>query len=902
MFLCLTLQAAGITGTAPADGGNYYLYNVYQAKYLSYGNSFGTQVSLDNSIPLLCTFESNGSGFTINTHYSLTTNAYNPEVTNYMIYTEGLPFVNARWGVSDTDYNDREATTFTFVKADEGYYITCSEGALMFNSGTACVVGNLSEGFNADKALWRFVSEEEYAEQASKKSFSVATFNVDGMPVSITVAGVYTINLNSDGKEAAGATAIGQKLKGMGLDVIGVSEDFNYNDEIMAQIGDAYSQGTHRGKIESYTGILGKYLAKETLFDTDGLNLFWKSASTIAINESWTAWDEHYGYDDHEADGLINKGYRYYLVSLSDGTRIDLYITHMEAGSDNGDNSARASQLTQLANAILASDNNYPIIIMGDTNCRYTRDQLKSRLFDVINADPRFTINDPWVELARQGVMPTGTNDITAGDYGYRRGEVVDKVFYINNTGSSIRLQAEAYRQDLSFVDENGDPLADHWPCVVEFSYHDYDPEIDDVEDDNQKEEVYLRNRATGYFLKQGGWWGTHAVQGVYGSSMTITELPSGKYLLQSPSGFVSQDDPYMDATSGQSWTLVKNGEFYAFTYESGSETKALTANDPAAFPYGPNTRYVTCSTYSESDTYQQWEILTKDDLIADMTDALGDYNCTFLLQGANFDRNDPATQCVADGGAWECNITTDASKMWYNFCDGRGDSWLGNYVAEVYNDSYSGITTYASEWEISQQIANLPAGSYTVSCQGFYRDGDIDQHNPGTIHSNFYLRTTTDSEPVEVSAPLQSMYSANCTNSELSTTQDANGYYIPNTMYDAAQFFANGYYENSLDIDITDGPLTIAIAKPDKTKSTTGWTCFDNFQIVYHGTAEIGDVNRDGRINISDVSAMINILLGKDSVRPYAYNHFAADMNSDNLITISDVSALIKKLMGNQE
>ena len=891
LAFCTIMSAAGISGTEPIANGNYYIYNVYQAKYLSYGNAFDTQVSLDNSMPLLCTVEKSGTGYKINTHYSLETKAYNPAVNNYLIYAEGLPFVNSRWGDSDTSYNDRAATTFTFDEAEEGYYITCTSGTLMFDSGTACVIGNKSEGFNADKSLWRFVSEEEYNEQAAKKTFNVAAMNVDGMPVSIKIAGIYTIELNSDGKEADGATAIGKKLIGMGYDVIGVSEDFNFNDEIMAEIGSKYSQGTHRGKIESSLAVIGDYISQSTLFDTDGLNLFWKTESTTASGETWTAWNDHYGYTDHEADGLINKGYRFYVITLSDGTQFDLYITHMEAGSDAGDIEARASQLTQLANTILESNNNRPIIIMGDTNCRYTRDAIKSLFIDVINADPRFTINDPWVEFGRQGIIPTGTNAITASEYGYREGEVVDKVFYINNTASSIRIQAEAYRQDLSFVNESGEPLADHWPCVVDFSYHDYDPLIDDVVDDVDKMvNVYLRNKETGHFLKQGGWWGTHAVQGVYGSSMTLTKLPSGKYLIQSPSGMLSQDVPYMDATSNSPWTLVKNGNYYSFTYASGSTTKALTANDPETFPSGPNTRYVTCAAYDANDKYQQWEILTKDELIEEMEDAIGDYNCTFLLNGANFDRVDPATT-----RAWSCNISKTASKMTYNFCDGKGNWKRGNYVAEVFNQSYSGTITYSTTWEISQEISGLPKGTYTVSCQGFYRDGEINQNDPGTIHSNLYARTTNNGSPVEVSTPLLSIYSAHCTE-ELSETKDANNYYIPNSMAEASQFFSNGYYKNnSVNIDITEGGLTIAVGKPDVTKSTSGWTCFDNFQIIYHSTAQLGDVNRDGKLNISDVSALINILRGKDSTKPYYYNHQAADVNSDGSINISDVASLIR-------
>ena len=54
------------------------------------------------------------------------------------------------------------------------------------------------------------------------------------------------------------------------------------------------------------------------------------------------------------------------------------------------------------------------------------------------------------------------------------------------------------------------------------------------------------------------------------------------------------------------------------------------------------------------------------------------------------------------------------------------------------------------------------------------------------------------------------------------------------------------------------------------------------------------GDVNADGRVNVSDVSALINMILGitpKDEER--------ADVNGDGRVNVSDVSALINIILG---
>ena len=58
-----------------------------------------------------------------------------------------------------------------------------------------------------------------------------------------------------------------------------------------------------------------------------------------------------------------------------------------------------------------------------------------------------------------------------------------------------------------------------------------------------------------------------------------------------------------------------------------------------------------------------------------------------------------------------------------------------------------------------------------------------------------------------------------------------------------------------------------------------------------------LGDVNRDGELSITDVTALVNIILGKDTANEY--DHTAADVNQDGDISISDVTALVNLLLG---
>lgn len=63
--------------------------------------------------------------------------------------------------------------------------------------------------------------------------------------------------------------------------------------------------------------------------------------------------------------------------------------------------------------------------------------------------------------------------------------------------------------------------------------------------------------------------------------------------------------------------------------------------------------------------------------------------------------------------------------------------------------------------------------------------------------------------------------------------------------------------------------------------------------------SALLGDVNSDGQISIADVTALVNIILGKDNSKPYQYDHDAADLNGDGGTSIADVTALVNIILG---
>ena len=63
------------------------------------------------------------------------------------------------------------------------------------------------------------------------------------------------------------------------------------------------------------------------------------------------------------------------------------------------------------------------------------------------------------------------------------------------------------------------------------------------------------------------------------------------------------------------------------------------------------------------------------------------------------------------------------------------------------------------------------------------------------------------------------------------------------------------------------------------------------------------GDVNRDGEVSIADVTALVNIILGKATPdnNPENYDFEAANVNEDEQISIADVTALVNIILGKQ-
>ncbi|WP_406005246.1 endonuclease/exonuclease/phosphatase family protein [Streptomyces sp. NBC_00637] len=269
-------------------------------------------------------------------------------------------------------------------------------------------------------------------------SFSALTYNVAGLPEILSSA--------STPRESS-TTAIGQRLAP--YDIVHVEEDFNYHAHLYAgDTSHAYRTPTSGGAgIGSGLNTLSKLP-----YDTDDFErAHWNSCQ----------------FDS--GDCLTPKGFTFMRERLAEGVYVDFYNLHTNAGTNDGDLTARADNLAQLTGFITTHSAGNAVVVMGDTNTRYTRTGDTIAEFAAANG-----LTDAWVQLIRGGTPPAKGSDALVCDQSGPTVpdtcEVVDKVLY---RGSKlVSLDATSYRNEhAAFLTDDGLMLSDHDPIAVGFSW-----------------------------------------------------------------------------------------------------------------------------------------------------------------------------------------------------------------------------------------------------------------------------------------------------------------------------------------------------------------------------------------------------------------------------------------------
>lgn len=301
--------------------------------------------------------------------------------------------------------------------------------------------------------------------QDQDEQFSIATLNVDGLPQKLLV-----VNLNTDGPGSAGTARIGKYLQGKGYDLVMMQEDFNYHDVLIVLLEDEYLFDEWSGDFGVEDRSIDFLHLQNHRFTCDGLMACWKNDLTVTPMGR-TAWQKNFGKFSHANDEIVTKGFRRYDVTLRSGDCIVVYNMHMDATltedeieeKDAKDTEARMAQWAQLKDEVLQNLDSRPVIITGDLNSLYGRDDVKTQFIDAINESGRGTVSDVWVEMQQKGVYPTEKHtDTIVGD------ETLDKILYIN-PAMGTQIQPVAFSIDREGYQYDGKPLGDHYPVAATF-------------------------------------------------------------------------------------------------------------------------------------------------------------------------------------------------------------------------------------------------------------------------------------------------------------------------------------------------------------------------------------------------------------------------------------------------
>lgn len=260
--------------------------------------------------------------------------------------------------------------------------------------------------------------------------FSTLTYNIAGLPQILSSA---------DGDRATATTLISCYVKN--FDVVNVQEDFNYH----AALYDSCDDHPFRSPTSGGAGI------------GSGLN----SLSRFPYMDwSRVKWDACNG-----VDCLTPKGFTLARTRLAEGVYVDIYNLHAQAQTAAADLRVRRRNVLQLLDYIESNSAGNAVIVMGDTNTRYTRDG------DNIREFLRHGFTDVWIGRLRNGVVPAAGMEALTCDPTVSSAdcEVVDKILVRDN--GFVGLQAVDYHIGTDARDSYGVELSDHYPVVVNWRY-----------------------------------------------------------------------------------------------------------------------------------------------------------------------------------------------------------------------------------------------------------------------------------------------------------------------------------------------------------------------------------------------------------------------------------------------
>ena len=209
---------------------------------------------------------------------------------------------------------------------------------------------------------------------------------------------------------------------------------------------------------------------------------------------------------------------------------------------------------------------------------------------------------------------------------------------------------------------------------------------------------------------------------------------------------------------------------------------------------------------------------------------------------------------------------TTGEDLRWYNRTDCTDiDGWTfsnsgSNYVRNAWNN----CEAYECDFDIHQTITGMPVGFYELHVSAFQRRGSSaavyeaytnnyeGDYANRKVSSVIYLNEeeTTIKSICDEHSETQ-IYTGTSTFGQEGDSQPATGFFIPNGMDGANAWFAQGYYDNKVYVEVPDGNLTVGFKSGEDGYQSGDWTIFDNFRLFFYGSSLTIEMSENENTNL---------------------------------------------------
>lgn len=328
----------------------------------------------------------------------------------------------------------------------------------------------------------------------------------------------------------------------------------------------------------------------------------------------------------------------------------------------------------------------------------------------------------------------------------------------------------------------------------------------------------FMRNKGNGQYIMNGAAWATRAVfTSNYGFEFNVTANENGTYKLRTfGSNSLRDSDGFTDQDGN--WTIEATDRYNTFTLKGSA---GYLGND--------GTSNVAVNLTDPTSANAQWEILTKEQLLAEALAADASYDnpvdLSFLITGRNF-----INKATDDLKAW----TPDAPAI--GGVGGSGNAVVNSHNAEFWNKGAV---------KASQTFTGLPDGYYQFNAFAYYRMGSTTAHadamQAGEVKANAYMFINDIKKAVKLVSDDAKDASETGWGTAYTATDGTVTMYGPNSLGDAANAFAAGAYQNSMIAHVVGGQLTLGFAKDEFVAAD--WLVFDEAQLLYLGNTPSGAV-----------------------------------------------------------